>query len=199
MLAYVCETHMSKRYIKNPVSSSVYKTLGKIIYEVIDDILKYNIHGLHFNEIYIIRLVNEIIVKNPTVHTQEIITSVYFLTKYLINTTQRNNYLFNFMDTLMLRTEDLDINILTPNQMREIMKNLHTKRKLYLRIFLILSEHMVREKSLINNLWFKVKLHIENQEEFALMLKDVVMEIIICLTANITITEDDSFTISGGE
>ena len=200
MLAYVCETYMIKRkWTKANSEKIVYNAFSRIIHNVITNIPMYNIKDLQYTELHTVRLVNEIIVKHPTMYTQQIIISVYFLTRYLIDVETENNNLFGFMDTLILKTQDLDITILTPRQKREIMETLKTKRKLYLRIFLVLSYHMIREKSAIDTLWYGVKFKIKNSMDMINLIEDVMMETLICLVANEIGYDNDSFSISGDD
>ena len=197
MLGYVCELYISKnkKNKKYMTKNLVYFSFGKILYEIISNIFLYNIPRLQYTETYIVRLVNEIIVKTPNIHTQQMVISAYFLTKYLIS----NNNMFSLMNILMLRTEELDITILTPKQSRDIMNTLGTKRTLYLRIFLVLSEHRIREKFMIANVWYKVKFNIRNKNDLCLLLEDVIIEIIICLVANYIIYEDNTEESFSGE
>jgi len=183
MLGYVCEISIGSD--KQVVTrKSLYKIFGKILYEVINDKFGYKTRKLSFDEIYIIQLVSEILLEKPSFHDKEIITSVFFLTEYLISVIRKNNNLLNYMNTIILRTEDLDISILTKQQTKEILRALRTKRKLYLRIFLILSEHMIREKSPINKLWLRIKFSLINHGEFLSLIDDVMIELVLCLVGN---------------
>ena len=197
MLAYVCETYTIKKNKKNIGSKRLYNTLGRIINNVINNISLYSITGLKYTELYVVRLINEVIVEHPTMYTQQIIITVYFLTKYLIFLTQNNDYIFEFMDILITRTQELDISILTPKQTREIMDIFKTSRRLHLRIFLVLSYHMIREKSVVGIIWYNLKFRIKNKEDLSSLLEDVIIETMICLVANIIIesSSEENFTI----
>ena len=193
LLAYVCETYTLKRKWKKINKKKVYNIFGEILCHVITNRFLYNVKELKYVDLYVVNIINEVISKNPTTHNQKIISSVYYLTKYLISvTSDKNNRVLDFMDTLILRTQDLDISILTSNQIRNILRILGTKRRLYLRIFLVLSNHMIREKCDICSFWYKLKFKIGNRNDLLTLFNNVVIETIICLTAKDIIYEYDS-------
>jgi hypothetical protein len=185
LLAFVCENYLKKIPSKDITRKKVYRAFGKIILTVIKDTLLYPVTTLQYKELYVVNLVNDVLVPRPTQLTGQIISSCYFLTKYLIYVLRYDNkYLLDFMETLLTQTQDLDITILTPEQQRNIKTVLDTKRTMHLRIFLLFSYNMIRERSPIKAEWFKKKLKLSDKKGFQMVTDDIVMETIICLVAN---------------
>lgn len=207
ILSSIFEIYLKKNHSSTKLMTSnklIYKMLGKIIHEVIDDNFSYNDWLLNFDEVYMINMVTEILtfdnnqsnntdhikdntdhdhIKDNTDHIKDIIISSYFVTKRLIYIIENNdNTILSYMDTIMIHVEDLDITLLTITQIREVMTVMNIKRRLYLRIFLVISNHMIRENSVINSNWVKRKIKIKNMIGFKDALSDDIVELVIAMT-----------------
>ena len=185
ILAYICEIHIKTRPLKNTIVSNslIYISLGQIINEVLEDIFYYDRLEPTFEEVYMINIVNENISKTSTSQTRDIITSCYHLTKRIITYIELSqDHILVYMETLHLRTQDLDMSFLTGTQIREFLSIFQTKRSLYLRIFLVLSDYMLRERTILNNNWILTKASIIDKDDFVEMLDDMIMELVITIT-----------------
>ena len=165
ILAYICEIYLKKNRPKTKIMISnklIYRTLGKIFHEIINDNFTYNDWVLNYGEVYMVNMLNEIIVLGENKSNREIINSSYYVTKYIIKLMKDNNDLLSYMDTLYTHAVSLDITILSNRQIREIMTIMNTPRRVFLRIFLLISQHMIRFKSVINTKWTKKMTTIKN-------------------------------------
>lgn len=191
ILAYVCEICIrnSNPEIKIINSKSlIYKSIGKIINNVTSQIFSYKNWSLNYEEMYLFNLISEFFDDNIKQNTKEIIKSSYFVTKYLISLD--NEVLYN-ITSLISHAEDLDLNIFPIKIRREIMNILRTKRTLHLRIFCVISYHMIQEKSMITSEWTESKMKLDNMEEFKECLSNDIIQLIISITGyNISSLED---------
>ncbi len=185
ILAYVCEIRIKKKKKKNIIVTNkrIYSTLGEVINEVIDDIFRYDSWEPNYEEIFMINTISEMIGTSTKTNTRDLVTSAYHLTKRVITYIElSNNHIITYTETLFLRTQDLDISFLTPHQIREFTKIFRTKRRLYLRIFLVLAYHLIRENSVITRKWISNVTNIKNQEDLVNMLNNLIIELIITIT-----------------
>lgn len=187
ILATICEIYLKKTRpkIKIIISSKlIYRTLGKIIHKIIDDNFSYDNWILDFREVYMINLITEVMVGKPNNDTiREIIKSSYYVTKYIIQLIENEDIdLLSYMDTLLTHAMSLNISILNPTQIREMMSIMDISRKLYLRILLVISYHMIGFNSIITTKWTKKLTTVKNIKQFKDMLSDDIMELIIVIT-----------------
>ena len=186
ILAYICEIYLRKNRPKTKIMISnklIYRTIGKIFHEIIDDNFTYNDWVLNFSEVCMINMLSEIIpIGIEKNNNREIIKSSYYVTKYIIKLIKGNNDLLSYMDTLYTHAVSLDITILSNTQISEIMSIMNISRRLFLRIFLLISHHMMRFNSVINTKWSKKMTTIKNMNQFKDLLSDDVMELIIVTT-----------------
>jgi len=184
ILAYVCEIYLERKKPDSKIilsKSLIYKAFGGIISDVIKDIFYYKSWSLNFSEIYMVNALAEILAGYSDDNNRDIIKSTFFVTKKLM---EIDNIIYN-IDSLLLHTEDINLDILSGKLRREIMDIMKTKRTMYLRIFLIISNHMIKENSLISSSWAKNKIRIKNMESLKEILTNEIIEIIICITGYI--------------
>ena len=86
------------------------------------------------------------------------------------------------MQTLQTRTQDLDLSFLNGKQIREFKSVFNTKRTLYLRIFLVLCDYMLKENTILNERWISIHSNISCHEDLKSMLNDMIMELVITIT-----------------
>ncbi len=182
ILAYVCEIWVKKK-IKCPSiimnKRLIYKSLTKIFYETIFDHLKYDKWELNNQENYIINLISDLFKTE-----RYMIKFFYYLSRKLIDEIKLKPTILNYMPNLIVRTQDLDISILNREQIRDFLYLFKSKRTLYVRIFLVITEYMIREKSIFNEDWLKYKIKIHGYQKLKEILNDPIIEILICLTVS---------------
>lgn len=186
ILAYVCELFIKRKKPETVIvlsKSIIYKAIGGIISEVISEIFSFKNRPTNYGEIYMLNLLSETLSGEKNDKTRDIIKSAYFVTKYLMEISDTIG-LYN-MNTLMLHAQDLDLTILDNKMRREIMNIMNTKRTLYLRIFLIIANRMIKEKSVLSGSWCRKKIKIKNMETFKNILSDDIIELIISITGYI--------------
>jgi len=188
LLAYICEIRLQSHtaFVSAITPNLIYKTVCKILKEVIDDVFRYNDWGFNYDELYMINEITQILSHmcpypdNP--HNTQIVSMSYFITKQIMQYDNNRNNLLNIMDTLSLRTQDLDMSFLTPKQIQNYKSIFKTKRTLYFRIFLVISNYMLHEGTPLNNGWVGLKTEVETPEEFVNFLRDMMTEILVSIT-----------------
>ena len=185
ILATICNIYLQRtttniRFVLS--SRLIYKTLGRIIYIIIDDNFRYDSWPLNYGENYMINFLTELIMPQKTNLNREIVKSSYFITRYIMKYISNNLNLLLYTETLFTHANSIDISFLTHQQIREFLSVLKTKRRLYLRVFLTIINHMSKYNTIINNRWTKKMVQIYNADDFKEMLSDDVMEIIISIT-----------------
>ncbi len=180
IMAYICEIRIKTYHFQGTIVTDdmIYRSLGNIVHEVLDDLFDYSSWDLDYGEVYMINMLNNILPRDPTENTKDIITTSYYTTKHIMKYIEYSqNHILEFMGTLHVRSHDLDLSILTPFQIRECLNILNTKRKLYLRMLLVIAHHMLHLEISISNSWLFDRTKITNFGDFGIMLEDILMEI----------------------
>lgn len=174
-LAFICEIYQLKKLkdIDHTISEkTIYESLSEMIQYNLDLIFSINVGHPNYKEIYLTSLLKEVLygmtksysVKQGVkikVRKDKIIDQInyaYYMIREIIDV---NNDLSVFhLGGLITETENLDLSILTNQQIRNILKILNTKRRIYLRILLILSYEIIKknyssEKDFIKSFVFK--------------------------------------------
>lgn len=185
-LENACEIYIKKNntnIVSNEITSNkiIYRTVGKILYEVINDLFTYTDWPLSFDEIYMINLITEILSVENNDLTREIVKSGYFLTKHLITVTEKAPEVLYYMEGLFTKAQSIDIGILEKHT-REIKRIMNTKRTLYLRFFLIITNYMLKEKCTVNIYWVRKKTSIKNLSSLKELMSDDIIQLIIAIT-----------------
>lgn len=186
ILAYVCELFIKR---KNPETviilskTTIYKAISGIISEVVTEIFSYKIHPLNYEEIYMLDVLSETLSSHKNDNIRDIIKSTYFITKYLMNMNEAHG-IYN-MNTLVLHAQDLDLNILNEKIRREILSIMKTKRTIYLRILLVITNRMIKEKSVLAVPWCKRNIKIKNMTSLKNVLSDEIIELVLSVTGYI--------------
>jgi len=185
ILAYICELYLKKIFDFDIVISDdlIYLSMGKIIYDISNDLFRYDSWELTYGEVFVINLLENALISNNNEHKnyRETITTAYYISKYIIKYIEQNPKYFDFVPTLVTRINEVDITILTKNQIKGCLEVLGTKRMLYLRLILVISEYMLHEKTeLIIRHIFNLS-NISNLSEFEDMLGDMIMEVVITI------------------
>jgi len=177
-LAYICELYIMQRELLiessnkkyKMTSKDVYMTMGNIIFEGIQKLFTFQEGSLGFKELYLISMMKRIM---DSENIKKAVTTVYFL---IIRLTYSKGLVYK-LDTLITMTENLDINILTKQELSELMEILNIKRKLYAKIFLVLLYEIIHIKNM--KTWIDNICNISNMEEFTDMLTNPLLEFII--------------------
>ena len=185
-------------------SKNIIKIVGLILLETINDIFSYRNWDLNYKELYMITILdelfkdhinginhkknanNEIIISNNE-HTKNLLISAYFITKKIINDNIGNNGKNDLIlktETLYTHTQDLDLSFLTREHLNMFKHVLNTKRTIYVRILLVLSEFLLNEQNIINKQWVNDKLTFNTVKDLTQSLKNIMIEIIIIYTGN---------------
>lgn len=201
IMIYVLEININKtKYKKNKnkiTKSMVYNAFGNIIYEMINGMFitsmkSATLHSTTYKESYLLNFISQVLVNKSNELTISILKSTYYIAG-LLAFLNKNNIL-QCMDTTMTQSQDLDIHILTNDQIRNVKEIFNTKKTIYVRILLILSNHMIRENSNIDPIWLKSKTSIKNNKDLIEMFDNIVIETLISLTGEIVLDEaNDSF------
>lgn len=188
ILAYICEIYLKKSLNSDTIitTSMIYLSIGKVIYDVSSELFKYKVTDLSYSETFLINILTEILPAEKTYRYREIITTSYYIFKYIVKYIEYSqDSILSFMASSVVRSNEIDINIFTSNQVRDCLNVLKTKRTLYLRLLLSISEYLLHEDiDLIVDLIFN-KTNISNQRQFEDMINDMMIEIIITVTGYI--------------
>lgn len=179
-LAHACEISI-KKYRKRNTSMSnelIFKSISRIIYDVIDSTFKYNKWELNYQEEYLINLVSEVF-NQPD---REIIKSAYHISLKIIDIDIDENILEQ-TETFYMLASEVDLSFLTTQQCRNIMKILKISRKIYLRIFLVIVNYLCREESILTKKLIIDKSKNKTLSDFKNYTKDIMIEILIVLTS----------------
>ena len=183
ILAIICQHYLKQRKTKNKTITArmVYKSFGYICHEIIVAKLKYSVWTLDYTELYMTDMVGKVMNYN----NENAILSAYYLSRFLTYSLQIDPSIVKSMETMWVRCEDLDISLFTTQQIRELMTILKTKRRLYLRMFLVITEYLMREKYEMSEKWIKHKISVGNYQDFEKIFSDPVLEVVICLTGSL--------------
>ena len=191
-LAYACEVYLRNHLEGDIVLTNkiIYKVLGKIIYQVINGFFSYRDWDLGFEETYLMNLLSELYSSSykknsenkKTDETKEIVRSCYFFTKQLIYLIDQNPNLMYFMDGPIVKCQDLDLTLLTSQQIRETLSILRTRRTMYVRLLLVIINEIIQENSTVNIMWIKQKTKIKSLPMLRDLLDNIIIQIIIIIT-----------------
>jgi hypothetical protein len=193
ILACICETRIKIRRNKSTVitDSMIYYSLGKIIREVVGLFVQHDIWELDYAETFMINTLTDILSFPSNPDARDYITTAYFLTKYIIKWMNiSDNMLLKYLQSTYLKTQDIDLSILTAKQTREFMSVLQTKRRLYLRIFLLLSHILMKENIVNVSDWLDRNSNIETIQDLKYMLNNTLIEIFISITGYVIKNKD---------
>jgi len=184
ILACICEIRLRKKYKKTKIISGdlAYRSFGRVIYDVVDNLYRYHEWELGFGEVYIINdILSGLYVK--TEDSRHIISVSYYITKQIMDLEQRGK-IIQFMDTLVIRCEDMDLTFMTNKQIQDIMAVLKTKRKLYVKIWLVITEYLLRKKMPIcQNFVYNITT-IRHSQDFNDFMYDPIVDVLITVSAS---------------
>lgn len=177
ILANIIEIHINDSDIII-TDNMIYKSMGKIILEVIIDKFMYESWSLKYEEVFLINLMSDVLQQN-----REIITTSYYIIKYFIKyTTYSHDNILDTIPTTLTRAHEIDTSMFTHSQIRDILNVLKTKRKLYFRLLLVITEYLLHEKQdRITPILLNVT-DTNNLEEFKLLINDIMLQTIISTT-----------------
>lgn len=178
--AHACEINIKRYRKKNTAMSDIliFKSISRIIYDMIDLSFKYNKWELNYQEEYLINLISETFNQS----NKEIIKSAYYITLKTIDIDIDENIL-DHTETLYLYASDIDLSFLKIEQIRNIMKILHINRKIYLRVFLVIVNYLCHEDNILTKKLIINKSKNTSFESFKKYTKDIMLELLIVLAS----------------
>jgi hypothetical protein len=192
ILAYICEIRLKNSLNFDTVITveMIHSSIGKIIYEVISDIFRYDSWELSYEELFLVNLLSDILPLTKTARSREIITTAYYITRYIIRyINSSHNHIIDYISTAVVRAQEVNMSIFDSIQIRDCLSVMKTKRRLYLRLLIVICGYMLHANiDRIINIIFK-QTEISNQRQFDIMLNDMMMEIIITITGYIIKTK----------
>ncbi len=188
ILAYICEIRLKNSLNVDTFITveMIHSSIGKIMYEVISDIFRYDSWDLSYDELFLVNLLSDILLLTKTPRSREIITTAYYITRYIIRCINTShNHIIDYITTAVVRSQEVNMSIFDSIQIRDCLAVMRTKRRLYLRLLIVICEYMIHANiDRIINIIFK-QTEISNQRQFDSMLNDMMMEIIITVTGYI--------------
>lgn len=183
ILAYICENRIKRYHNENTIifDELIYRCFGRVLFEIIDEVYRYDEKELNYNETYMINMLNDTLPRGNTNKSRSIIMSCYFITKQIIKS-EYNFGIIRYLETITLRADETDLGFLTSCQMRNIMEILETKRRIYLKFFMVLSDYFLRENSIVSHNWLYPKSELSSFKDLNIFFKDPVIEVLIVLT-----------------
>lgn len=200
ILAYICEVYLEKNYEETKLIMTdklIYRTFGKIISEMIRNTFSYDDWILSFREMYMINLIGETLspdYKNQSDLVPEVVRSSYFSIKYLMSLlnhpkSSEPEILYS-MVVLYLRCEELDLSLFTDRQIKDFLDIIGTKRKLFLKIFIVMSNYMIRRKTALGASWLLDITKLSDLNGLKTMMTDPLMEFLLVMSGNIIKVRD---------
>lgn len=195
LIAYICDIRMcklqasGKKYIKkdkttyNMTVKDFYTCLGDVMYETMHDLLKCEIWTLNYDELYMIDLISGIMPIKKSINKSCIQTSYYLMKNLMKLIENTRNGILMYMPCLYVRSQELDISFISKDNMKDILRILGTKRKIFVRIFFVLAYSMIREDFNYDNNWVRENTNISNIKDFISMLENIVMEMSIAIVS----------------
>jgi len=182
ILAYLCEIYLKKDLEANTVITDymIYQSFPRVVSTVINQVYTYQEWMLNYNETYMINLVADI-TPSSLPNKKDIITCSYYITRQIINLHVHHRIL-DQLDTLYTQAQDIDLSVISSEHRRNIMNILGVKRTLYLRIFLLLTARLIKEKTPLNQHLITVKTQMSNHQQFIVYIRDMIIETLITIT-----------------
>lgn len=202
-LAFICELgyiiecmNLNKKHINYDINNEeIYKYVSYMIKFSIEEIFELSPHKLKHSEFFLLSilknvLISDVNISKPMIKTKtkikigkdkdiDVISVAYFLVLELIKAEKLIN-IYQIQSTL-LQTQILDINILSKPQIKAITEILNNKRKLFVRLLLVLSYQMIKYKytkqKIISTINFK------NRDQMIACFSIPIIETVIYLTS----------------
>ena len=190
-----CMNNNNKYGVKIIEDEEIYKYLYRMIRFCISEVFELEPHKLNHKEFYLMSLLKNVLVSDVNQPKNvikdgtkikiekdkkiDIISVAYYLTLEIIKK-DKNISIFE-LQSLITQTQNLDLSILTPLQIKSILEVLNVKRKIFVRIILILSHEMIKYKYTKPKIIKTVKFN--ERKEMVECLSKSVIETVIYLTA----------------
>lgn len=157
----------------------------RLFYDIIEENTYMNNWILSFNEAYIINTIYSKLecTKYNTKTIQyklDIVKTCYFYVCRLIRSVKWSDLLK--LESLIVRSMDVDLSILTKEDIRNIQSIFNQNRRLIVRILLVICHEILRIKSNIKVNWLSKLCNAKNFEEICLMFHSPILEINIVLS-----------------
>ena len=201
ILSFTLSLYIKKLYPNQDIlmdSDLTYFAFSRFLYESFVNYTNFDKWGLSFGESYVINLVASILSNNGNNDKKEynllndnnsnqnrkeyieIVTNCYF---FCFKFFQVSTTFLNKIENLMSRTQELDISILSKEQIRDIKDVFHSNRTLYVRIFLVVCNEMIRNKHKFDANWVDFKCTSKDKNSFNLLFNDPLVEMNIWMSS----------------
>jgi hypothetical protein len=198
-LAFICEL-MNSKSDKNKVISltekkkkekikrpkgfkNVYSSFSEMLKFCIGNNFKLNQKKIDYKSFYLLNMLKEIICHEKKIENIEVLSLPYFLTLEIMSICESDINILYKNYSLILKTEELDISILNKKQIREILNILNTKKTIYVRILLVLTFEIMREKNISEIWWIYNSLSFNNREDFISVMTSPLVEILLFIVS----------------
>lgn len=185
-LAFICEiAHKIKyigkkygpKYTNKKISYNIYTYFSNMIQYCVSEIFHIEEKQNNYKIYYLNNILKQKLCK-------EHINLAYGLTKYLIDITNDLPHIINYNTSLLLWSQNFKIDLLSFEEIREIMEILGIRRSLFVRILFILAENLSQKKTdNLNYLWISKHISFTDYDSFLNVITYPLIEIIIFITA----------------
>ena len=206
-LAFICEIVNSYSYpfhLVHPLAKNKRKIQKrergqfKNVYSCLEYMIKYGIynsvryfsefHKPTFTGYYLTNLLRDLLIPERKIQKEDpyltILYFSYFLVTEIMNFESTNQGAIYKLSSLMADAELLNISILSKESNREMHKILKTKRTIFVRFLLILTNEILNIEDILEPKWLLNKIKFSNREEFVSVVTSSLVEVIILLTSN---------------
>lgn len=159
---------------------NVYFSFSAMLKYCIGNNFKLSREKIDYKGFYLTNILKNIII--PENKQSDVLTLPYFLTKELMFICREDSKKIYKNSSLILKTEELDLTILTKKQIGEILNILNTKKTIFVRILLVLAFETLREDDILNELWMHKNIIFGNYEDFISVVTSPLIETLIFIT-----------------
>jgi len=167
---------------------NVYIAFSIMLRFCIGNLFKLNSIKSNYKTFYLTTILKDILfperkIKNKEDPQLDILILPFFITKEIMKICRTDSNMLYLNTSLILETENLNLNILTIEQRRNILEILETKKTIYLRILLVLSFEISKIENIINPLWLLRTISFENYEQFVSKITSPLIETLIFISS----------------
>ena len=202
-LAFICEiaslyyVSFDKNFEKSSKNPTRHENRFKNVYKCIEYMIKYCIckHKSYFSNTqkpdfigsYLTNVLRDILIPGKKIEKESpyfnILYFSYFLVLEIIKSEKRNPTIVYNLTSLITETQFLDLSILPTNIRRNLHDILKTKKTLYIRFLLILTNELLKNKHVFDQEWLTEQIRFNTKEKFIEIISSPLVETIIFLTS----------------
>lgn len=164
-----------------------YFSISRIIYTGVIENLALDMWTLSFAELHTVnflsqKLINDKYNTKTDNYTSEVVKICYFCVWKLLLTVKGSN-LYSLRN-LVMNSQDVDISILSKEEIREIKELFHTNRTIYVRILLVVCQEVLRREEDFDTFNLNHICEARDRDSFKIMLNSFLLEIHLLLSSN---------------